>query len=163
MLKCYLQSIPQFIVLIKMLPMLSKGDDPCFPLAALLWVIKFSNYPIWFLELIHLIWLTQCYSGFMYVQVYRWFYFIIETLALSNPRQQPLAHSPASRIRKRIERVKDRKARSLHKDRLMGKAKPMHKSKAKQGINSLISTTRLAFSHLHERRGASNLMVTWEN
>lgn len=48
----------KFIVLIKTFSVLSKGDHPCFPLAAHLQVIKVSNYPIWLLEWIHIIWLA---------------------------------------------------------------------------------------------------------
>ena len=50
---------------------------------------------------------------------------------------QPLAHSPRGGMRERIGRVNVRKLIGWDKGSLIGKAKGMHASKAKQGIHSL--------------------------
>ena len=49
------------------------------------------------------------------------------------------------------------------KDSLIGKAKAMHTSKAKQGIHSLLPMGRQVFCCLQESRAPSRAMVTWED
>jgi len=63
----------------------------------------------------------------------------------------------------RIGRVKVRKLMGSDKGRLIGKAKAVGASKAKQGIHSLLPISRWVFSHLQQSRVASRIMVTSED
>ena len=62
----------------------------------------------------------------------------------------------------RIRRVKVRKLIHWDKDSLIGKAKAVSTSKAKQEIDSPLPMGRQVFSHLQESRAPSHVTVTWE-
>jgi len=61
-----------------------------------------------------------------------------------------------------IRRVKVRKLVGWDKGSLIGKAKAMCTSKAKQGIHSLLPVSTQVFSHLQESRALSCVIVIWE-
>lgn len=56
-----------------------------------------------------------------------------------------------------------RKLGSWNKDSLTGKAKAIHRSKAKQGIHLSVPMARQVFSHFQESRAPSSGMVIWED
>ena len=76
---------------------------------------------------------------------------------------EPLAHSTPGGMGERIRRVKVRKLMGWDKDSLIGKAKAVRTSKAKQGIHLLLPTGRQVLSHLQGSRAPSHVTVTWED
>lgn len=69
-----------------------------------------------------------------------------------NPRQQSrptqqLTHPPPEELRQTIKRLKAVKLMGWDTDSFIGKAKPMHTTRAKQEWNSLLPRDRKVFSH----------------
>lgn len=71
----------------------------------------------------------------------------------------PSSHQPPSEIRERSWRVKAGKLVARNEDSLIGKAKAVHISKAKQGINSQLPMG----SHPQESRTPSGVKATQED
>lgn len=99
-------------------------------------------------------------GGERYFSLWLWF-----NLRQQPRPTQPLTHPCTSRNGGRTRRVKARKLLGEDKDTyfLKGKAKAIQKSKAKEGINSLLPTGRQEFSHPQESRASPCATVTWED
>lgn len=76
---------------------------------------------------------------------------------------QPLAHSTAGEMGKRIGSVKVRELVCWDKDCLIGKVKAVCVSKSKQGVHSPHSLGRQVFSYFWESRSPSHLMASLED